>query len=123
VQALALGAFFACASRSDGTVWCWGSNTDGERGRGTHDERARWDKRDPGAVEPPTVVPALSNVVEIAAGSRHACAVAASRRRIWCWGLNHLGQLGVAGLPGSATPVEVALPADLGEIAAIVCAP
>jgi alpha-tubulin suppressor-like RCC1 family protein len=129
VRALALGAFFSCALRTDGTVRCWGSNTDGERGQGTYDQRPRWDKRDKDAVEPPVVVGKLSGIVEIAAGSMHVCALGASRRRLWCWGSNRQGQLGVdtpettdaddSGNHRSATPTEVVLPDEIGEISAI----
>jgi alpha-tubulin suppressor-like RCC1 family protein len=129
IRALALGSFFSCALRADGTIWCWGSNTDGERGQGTHDERPRWDKSDKDAVEPPVKVGNLSGIVEIAAGSRHVCAVGASRRKLWCWGSNLEGQLGVdipekpgashPGNHGSATPTEVVLPDEVGEISAI----
>lgn len=128
-RALALGSFFSCALKADGTVWCWGSNKEGARGQGNYDERPGWDKHDKDAVEPPVKVRNLTGIVEIAAGSMHVCALGASRRRLWCWGLNNEGQLGIDthetrgesddGNHRSATPMEVVLPEELGEIAAI----
>jgi hypothetical protein len=57
VQALVAGALHHCALRSDGTVWCWGSNTWGALGDPslpTNASRAA-----------PTKVPGLANVVRI----------------------------------------------------------
>lgn len=61
VHTLALGSFFSCALKTDGTVWCWGSNKDGRRGQGTRDERSRWDKNDKDAIEPPVQVPRINS--------------------------------------------------------------
>ncbi|MET0341641.1 MAG: hypothetical protein ABW252_11620 [Polyangiales bacterium] len=81
---LAASAFHVCAVRADATVSCWGHN--GEGGLGTGDRVSS---------NLPRTVLGLSNVVEIAgaAGGGHTCA----RRRdgsVFCWGLNHCGQLG-----------------------------
>jgi alpha-tubulin suppressor-like RCC1 family protein len=37
VKSVSVGRFVACALKNDGTVWCWGNNTFGELGQGTHD--------------------------------------------------------------------------------------
>jgi hypothetical protein len=55
-----------CARLTDGSVRCWGSNAFGVLGDGTKIERPS-----------PVVVPALTNVVDVAIGGRHACAVIA----------------------------------------------
>lgn len=38
VRKLDGGVYHTCALRTDRSLWCWGSNTYGEHGRGTHDE-------------------------------------------------------------------------------------
>lgn len=83
VVQLALGWHHTCARKGDGTVLCWGANEHGQLGFG---EFADYKTT-------PTVVPGLSGVVQIAAGSEHTCA----RRTdggIVCWGYNSFGQLG-----------------------------
>jgi len=101
-------AGYRCALRADGSVACWGTNWRGQCG----------DPSIPDALLAPTPVPGMTDVVQIAGGSRHTCAL---RRdgSVWCWGDNNFGQLGpsnqtvqVAGptrvdLPGPATRVAV----------------
>lgn len=37
VSSVSAGTYHACAVKSDGTVWCWGGNPNGELGRETAD--------------------------------------------------------------------------------------
>ncbi len=97
---------FACAIRCDGTVWCWGANSNGELGDGTTVSRST-----------PVRTLALDGpATALAAGYHHACAIVTGGR-VWCWGNNTEGQLGdgtrvdrstaapVAGLPAAATVI------------------
>jgi hypothetical protein len=45
-------------------------------------------------------------LVEVRAGSSHACGRSAEGE-VWCWGSNHLGQLGRGGMVSSETPLRV----------------
>lgn len=81
-RAVSVGGSHACALRSDGTVRCWGSNSNGQIGDGTALLRAT-----------ATSVPAVSNVVSLSSGSSHTCAATATGE-VWCWGANTYGQLG-----------------------------
>jgi alpha-tubulin suppressor-like RCC1 family protein len=83
--AVTAGGSHSCARRADGTVWCWGGNVSGELGvapAGPGQHRAV-------AVQ----VPGLTDVVAIAAGGVHTCALRADGT-IWCWGDNANGELG-----------------------------
>jgi alpha-tubulin suppressor-like RCC1 family protein len=82
---IALGTSFACSLRSDGQVWCWGSNAQGELG----DATAGAMRFTPG----PVLMGAtpLSGVVEIGAGGSHACARTGGG--VVCWGDDASGQL------------------------------
>jgi alpha-tubulin suppressor-like RCC1 family protein len=84
-------------------VYCWGSNADGELGRGTE-----------GPPERPGPVRGLAGVPdELALGADHSCARVGGGSRgrsegIWCWGANSFGQLGDGTTDRRTTPVRVA---------------
>src|SRR5205814_1920025 len=86
---LEAGGNTTCALRKDGTLWCWGSNIDGQLGVGVAPEY--------GASMPcgaPAAVTALGNTVTaVALGSWHACAVKKDHS-LYCWGMAADGELG-----------------------------
>jgi alpha-tubulin suppressor-like RCC1 family protein len=71
-----------CALGKDETVRCWGSNQDGELGRGMQSTS-----------EPAGVVEGLAGVAEIAVGAGHVCA-RTREGALYCWGGKRQGQLG-----------------------------
>jgi alpha-tubulin suppressor-like RCC1 family protein len=79
---LAAGANHACATRQDGTLWCWGGNAGGQLGDGTTTDRHQ-----------PTQVGADTTWATVAAGTAHTCALKTDGT-LWCWGDNSAGQLG-----------------------------
>jgi len=109
-----------CATRADGSVWCWGLNNAGQLGDGSLHNRSV-----------PVRAGALSGIVELAIGGfethgpiSHSCARASSGR-LWCWGANAFGQLGDGTTTSRSTPVPVLGIADaraLGVAATHTCA-
>ncbi|MEU4215031.1 hypothetical protein [Actinoplanes sp. NPDC026623] len=91
------GAAHTCAIDLRGSAHCWGDDSAGQLGDGGHADR-----------DTPVRVAALSgrNLVEIATGARHSCAVD-DEGVAWCWGDGSHGQLGAPGVRGSALPVRV----------------
>jgi alpha-tubulin suppressor-like RCC1 family protein len=85
--AIAAGWNHACAIARDRSVWCWGSNADGQLGDGTNQDRPR-----------PVPVRTIRSTVQIAAGENHACALSETGT-VECWGANTFGQLGIGVLP------------------------
>ncbi len=89
-----VGIGHTCAMLLDGSVWCWGSNSDGQLGTGSYAP----------AVAPTHV--AISGIVNISAGYQHSCAVDYTGQ-VWCWGKNADGQLGDLSNTPSYSPVPV----------------
>ncbi len=79
----------------DGTVWTWGSNSDGQLGDGTTTTRTQ-----------PRQVPGLSGVARVSAGRCHTLALK-SDGTVWAWGCNYWGQLGNGTTASSPVPVQV----------------
>jgi len=83
--AVSAGGFHACAARTDGTLWCWGANYDGQLGIGSSGS-----KRLPQQVAKSATAPWAT----VSAGTFHTCATR-TNRTLWCWGYNNSGQLGI----------------------------
>jgi len=89
------GQAHALALRSDGSVWAWGTNRDGELGLGTNN-----------LVSAPQRVANVTNVISVSAGALHSLAVQSSGM-VWAWGLNSDGRLGNGTFTTSTNPVPV----------------
>ena len=88
-----------CAIREDRTAWCWGRNDFGQIGNGGSG----------GNQNIPAQVSSLSDVVYMALGRDHTCALT-KEGKLYCWGRNASGQLGTGGNPDiSNTPLPALL--------------
>lgn len=96
VVAIAAGKTHSCAVTSTGEVQCWGDNQTLQLGRdaGTF------------ARTPGTATGLPSDIVSIAAGAGHSCALT-STGAAWCWGGNASGQLGNGKTTNSVSAVPV----------------
>lgn len=88
VQKIAAGSDFGLALGTNGRLWSWGSNTAGQLGIGGTTDQGR-------AINVLTnsTGTLLRDVVDIAAGHKHAVAIK-SDRTVWCWGEGQDGRLG-----------------------------
>jgi cysteine-rich repeat protein len=89
VTAIAVGDRHTCVLRDGGEVRCWGSNGDGQLGRGHTNTIG--DDEAPGFGDAVKVGDA--KVVELAAGANHTCA-RLDTGALRCWGLGFHGALG-----------------------------
>jgi alpha-tubulin suppressor-like RCC1 family protein len=98
---ISIGLDHTCGLRTDGLVFCWGHNDEGQLGI---------DKTTVQAKQPKAVV-GLSSVVKLATNSskaRHTCAITASGS-LYCWGWNQNGTVGDGTTISRRKPVAVAL--------------
>jgi alpha-tubulin suppressor-like RCC1 family protein len=89
-------AYHACVVLADGTVRCWGANLAGQLGDGTTSPTRT----------SPVQVSGLTNIVSVATGGGHTCALHALGG-VFCWGYGVNGQLGAGNGNSSSTPVQV----------------
>lgn len=88
--AVAVGDAHSCALRASGAVWCWGKNDHGQLGDGTKLLNST-----------PLPVKGLTDATAITAAGNTTCALR-KNGLVACWGQ------GLAGVPASTTPKDVA---------------
>jgi alpha-tubulin suppressor-like RCC1 family protein len=99
VKAIAAGTYHSLALKSDGTVWAWGDNYNGQLGTGSY-----YSSKTPVAVKT-TSGSILGGVTSIAAGGYHSLALKIDGT-VRAWGENSDGQLG-NGVAGTSIPTPV----------------
>ena len=112
VSAVTAGWGHSLALKSDGTVWAWGDNLQGQVGDGTYVNRLSPVQVGGGAVPcTPVTLPATCAATGIVAGDVHSLAVKADGT-VWGWGEDNDGQLGRGGVASPLSPQSV--PAQTG---------
>ena len=94
-KSVSAGGGYTAAIKTDGSLWVWGSNTDGRLG--TNDTNTR--------TTPVTTFAGGNNWKSVAVGDRHTAAIKTDGS-LWTWGRNPFGQLGTNDTtPNRSTPV------------------
>jgi alpha-tubulin suppressor-like RCC1 family protein len=104
---IAAGYYHFCARTTDGTLWCWGSNTSGELGDGTTVDR----------FAPVQVAAFGAKFTQVSSGLGHSCALKGDGT-VWCWGDNSKGQLGDGTATSRSVPGQVVGLGSVVQIAA-----
>ncbi len=105
IAALSAGQNHTCAlMRQDGSVWCWGYNSNGQLGDGSNTSRNK-----------PVTITNIKDVLAVSAGGNHTC-VLTQTRQVFCWGSNDSGQLGNGNNEDQPQPTQVAGLKDIQAI-------
>jgi alpha-tubulin suppressor-like RCC1 family protein len=89
------GVGHTIAAKSDGTVWSWGTGTNGQLGLEAVTSSAS-----------PAAVTGMTGTIAVAAGSSHSLALR-NDGTVWAWGKNSSGQLGNGGTADANAPTSV----------------
>ncbi|HNN47369.1 MAG TPA: hypothetical protein PKM12_00285 [Marmoricola sp.] len=100
-DSIAIGNDHRCAIKISGSLWCWGSNSNGQLGDGSTTNN----------LSGPAQVGSDSDWQSVATGMNHTCAIKTDST-IWCWGWNDLGMLGVGAEGDIAIPMQVGSETD-----------
>jgi uncharacterized protein (TIGR03437 family) len=99
--AVSAGEYHSLALKSDGTVWAWGDNTEGELGDGTTTNRLT-----------PEQVSGITRAVGISAGGYHSLALT-SDSAVWQWGwdgVDPMPDVAALNVIPALVPVQATLP-------------
>ncbi len=103
-----------CAVKTDGTVWCWGSDQYDSLGVDSQTCVHSWGSYP--CSPTPQQVDGLSDVVKVGTGKHYSCALKYDGS-VWCWGANGQGKLGTGNYSPQPSPVQNALPVQAMDIA------
>lgn len=102
---VAAGNSFACGVLFDGTMYCWGRNTQGQLGSESTEGCSGNGPPDI-CVREPIRVPGEHRFVTVSAGNDHTCGTTESGAAV-CWGRNQFGELGNGSLATTGNPPTV----------------
>jgi alpha-tubulin suppressor-like RCC1 family protein len=108
------GGFHGMSLMSDGTVYAWGDNSDGQLG--VHSKN---DSCSPLLVHGPGDVGYLTGITRLAAAGNFSLAVK-DDGSLWAWGNNGHGQLGIGSNDNHTIPYQVHGPGDVGYLTDVV---
>jgi alpha-tubulin suppressor-like RCC1 family protein len=89
------GAGHTCVQSTDGLLYCWGRNVQGQLGTGDTKQQAS-----------PVQIDIGRTVERLSAGGEFTCA-RGTDAKLFCWGSNTLGQLGIGSTDPQMRPAEV----------------
>ncbi|HEY4219454.1 MAG TPA: hypothetical protein VGM67_20060 [Gemmatimonadaceae bacterium] len=91
-QSVTVGSDHTCGLKTNGDLYCWGDNDQGQAGLAVVDTVCGAAKPFYACALKPTLVDSSLHFASISAGANHTCGVTADRRA-FCWGANDKGQV------------------------------
>ena len=94
-----------CGLLGDGTLYCWGNNSQLQLGTGSGSARDSF----------PVAANTSAKFIELEASETHSCAITGAGEA-YCWGLGFNGELGADAVTQSPTPVAVTTSVRFSQI-------
>jgi alpha-tubulin suppressor-like RCC1 family protein len=101
------GGGFTLAIKTNGTLWGWGNNGNGQLGDGTIIPRSS-----------PVQIGTLTNWSKVSIGVEYHCLSIKTDGTLWAWGSGGQGQLGDNTTNGKSSPVQIGTRTDWSKIKA-----
>jgi alpha-tubulin suppressor-like RCC1 family protein len=98
------GGGHSLAIKTDGTLWSWGRNTNGQLGLGNINHRSS-----------PVQVGSLTNWTQVSGGDNHSLAVKTDGT-LWAWGSNFSGELGDGTRNNRSSPVQIGVLTNWSQV-------
>jgi alpha-tubulin suppressor-like RCC1 family protein len=95
-KSVSVGTANTAAIKTDGTLWLWGENVQGQLGDNTVVNKS----------SPVQTVSGGTNWKQVSTGEKHSTAAIKTDGTLWLWGLNNYGQLGDNTLVKKSSPVQ-----------------
>lgn len=110
-ETIAAGRNASFGVKSDGTLWSWGSGSNGQTGQGS-----------PTALSSPTQIGALTNwsTVTATVGISGSGFAVKTDGTLWAWGYNNQGQLGQDNSVSTSSPVQVGTNTDWASVSCFI---
>ena len=93
------------ATKTDGTIWIWGANTQGQLGLGNTTDYSS-----------PKQIGALTTWLNIAGGGYGTVLATTTSNTLYAWGHNNVGQLGLGNTANRSSPVQVGALTSWGAV-------
>ena len=99
------GSTYMLAIKTDGTLWSWGWNNQGQLGLGNNTNYSS-----------PKQVGSLTTWKKVYAGYTYFTFAIKTDGTLWSWGVNNLGQLGLGNITSYSSPMQVGLLTNWADI-------
>lgn len=103
LAAIGSGASHSCATRADGSGWCWGWNANGQLG---NNDSTLTSKHGAVHVKYISGIFDLYNAIPIEGGANHSCGLSRGGY-VYCWGRDNSGQIGDGDEAGNPDPNQL----------------